>query len=209
MGTKPDKRGARQTKKPSRPKAESGQKPRQTPKRKVPTAKKKAADRRGRTSFSKEVVPDAASEAILPVLQPFMPHADVGAAPVRTTFIEIPGLKDAQAKLAQGIKDFMDKVGNAIQKTTVLEVKTYVSDNIEGIHLEGGKLEGDTRMRALTTIDLDGDIVACVPMRPEGIDTALWAVHVDLVRQAQANRAELIKMALSAVSGILSALKPL
>ncbi|RIK23900.1 MAG: hypothetical protein DCC52_12815, partial [Chloroflexi bacterium] len=128
---------------------------------------------------------------------------------VAVAFVTIPGLDDAQKKLSETLKNFMERVGGAINEAATLKVKTYVSDNIEGLAVNAqGALEGDMRLRAMTQIDLDGDIVAVIPMRPDGMDETLWAAHVDMVKQAQANRTELVKLAISAVSGVVTALKP-
>ncbi len=145
-----------------------------------------------------------------------MPALDLlgqtGAAPppaVAVAFVTIPGLDDAQKKLSETLKNFMDRVGGAMNEAATLKVKTYVSADIEGVTVNAqGKLDGDLRLRAMTQIDLDGDITAVIPMRPDGMDETLWAAHVDMVRQAQANRTELVKLALSAVSGVVTALKP-
>jgi len=102
----------------------------------------------------------------------------------------------------------MDGVSGAIREAALLEVKTFVSEDIEGIQLKNGKLEGPMRLRAMTTVELDGDITAIVPLRAEGLDEKLWAAHVDMVQQAQQNRTELVKLALSAAAGMVNVLKP-
>jgi hypothetical protein len=57
------------------------------------------------------------------------------------------------------------------------------------------------RLRAYTRCELDGDIESCVPMTATGaIHEALWALHVEMVKQAQAHRAELLKTVLSLFS---------
>ena len=131
----------------------------------------------------------------------------VEAASVPVAFFEVPGLKDVQTRLSNALKDFMDKVGKAIQDAATLEVKTYVSEKIEEVSLLDGT--GDLKLRAMTAIALDGDITVCVPLQGERIDQELWAAHVGMVAQAQANRTELIKMALAAASGIVSTVKPI
>lgn len=127
---------------------------------------------------------------------------------VRALGIQLPNLEEAQKALEKALQDFMNGVSSAIQEATLLEVKTFVSDDIEGIQIVDGKPQGSMRLRAMTTIELDGDITAIVPMRPEGLDEALWAAHAAMVAQAQINRTELIKLALSAAAGIVNVLKP-
>jgi hypothetical protein len=47
-----------------------------------------------------------------------------------------------------------------------------------------------------------------VPTKQAGeIDKDLWAIHLDMVRQAQANRTEMLKAAVAAASGLVDALK--
>ena len=40
------------------------------------------------------------------------------------------------------------------------------------------------------------------------VDTDLWKIHLEMVQQAQASRAELVKTAVSAVTGLADLLKP-
>jgi hypothetical protein len=145
----------------------------------------------------------------LPALEMFEDRPPPSPPPTAVAFVSFPGFDEAQAKLSATLKAFMDRVGGAINEAATLKVKTYVSDDIEGVKLDAqGNLTGDMRLRALTNIELDGDITAIIPMRPEGMDETLWAAHVDMVKQAQANRTELVKLAISAVSGLVTAIKP-
>ncbi len=63
------------------------------------------------------------------------------------------------------------------------------------------------QLRAFTRVRIDGDTEVCVPERSGEIDDDLWSIHLDMVRQAQENRAEMIKTAASAATGLLEALK--
>ena len=60
----------------------------------------------------------------------------------------------------------------------------------------------------MTRINLAGDTLICVPA-PGALDEGLWAFHVDMVHRAQANRAEMLKTAVTAATGLLDALKTL
>ena len=62
------------------------------------------------------------------------------------------------------------------------------------------------KLRALTRISATGDIELYVPQKDGAVDQALWAVHSEMVRQAQANRAELLKSVFQAVSGVVKVL---
>lgn len=159
-------------------------------------------------SYATDAARASNTASALPVLDLFENRV-AAPPPVAVAFVTIPGLDEAQKKLSETLKSFMERVGGAINEAATLKVKTYVSSDIEGVKVNAqGDLEGDLRLRAMTSIDLDGDIVAVIPMRPEGMDETLWAAHVDMVKQAQANRTELVKLAISAVSGLITAIKP-
>ena len=119
-------------------------------------------------------------------------------------------LKQARARLINALRQFSDKLGSALEKAiddaTTLEVSTYVSDDMSQVRRD---LAGTAKLRAFTRIKIDGDTLVCVPERQGEIDEALWAIHLDMVQQAQAHRAEMIKTAVSAATGLLDALKVL
>jgi hypothetical protein len=124
-------------------------------------------------------------------------------------------LKQAQARLTDALQEFAVKLGEslkrAIDDVSSLEVSTYVSDNMTGVTYDSasGQFAGTAKLCALTRINLDGDTLVCIPERDGEIDQAVWAIHTDMVQRAQAHRAELLKAAVSAATGLLSALKVL
>ena len=71
-----------------------------------------------------------------------------------------------------------------------------------------GGFTGTARLRALTRINIDGDTLVCVPEEAGEVDQAVWAIHAEMVQRAQAGRAELLRTALSAATGLLGAVKP-
>lgn len=87
-----------------------------------------------------------------------------------------------------------------------LEVTTSVSDNIAGVSYREGRLTGG-RLRAFTRIGPDGDMQVCVPERDGIVDDALWKIHNETLERAISNRAEMVKLAASAVSSLLEVLK--
>jgi len=129
--------------------------------------------------------------------------------------LDVSGLKQAQNRLTQALQQFSDQLSTTLQKaaadTSSLEVSTYASDNLTGVsyNLTSGKFEGTAKLRALTRINLDGDTLVCVPEKEGEIDEALWKIHLDTVGQAQAHRAELLQVMVSAATSLLSALKVL
>ena len=133
---------------------------------------------------------------------------DIGFGPIDT-------LKQAQANLTQSLTQFSVKLATALQKTiddtTSLEVSTYSSDDMDGVtySVTSGKFAGTAKLRALTRSKLDGGTVICVPEKQGEVDDALWKIHTDTVQQAQAHRAELLKVMVSSATSLLNALKGL
>ena len=55
------------------------------------------------------------------------------------------------------------------------------------------------QLRALTAISFDGDQITVVPED----DDKLWETHLQIVNQAQANRAALFQALLSSATGLI------
>jgi hypothetical protein len=120
-------------------------------------------------------------------------------------------LKDAQSKLAATLQGVVQRVGESLQKAvenlTNTEVLTYVSDDLPNVQYENGRFTG-ARLSAVTRLNINGNTLACVPTSAEGkVDDALWKIHCDSVDKAIANRTEMIKLAASAATSLLGALK--
>ena len=93
-----------------------------------------------------------------------------------------------------------DVLGDVLGDAAVLEVKTYTSDDLQAV-AGGEQLHATARLRAYTRCDLDGDTESCVPVTAEGaVDEKVWALHAEMVKQAQAHRTELLKIVLSLFS---------
>lgn len=119
--------------------------------------------------------------------------------------------KQAQATMGASLGEFVGKLGSylgtALDEATSLEIATYVSDDMSEVKYERGRFSG-ARLRALTRIEIDGDTLICVPEEDGDVDTDLWDIHMDMVSQAQASRAELLKTVVSAATGLVDLLKP-
>jgi len=106
---------------------------------------------------------------------------------------------------SEGFKKFVDKLGDYLSKAlddaTSLEISTYVAGEMKDVKYEAGKFSG-AQLRAVTRISIDGDTLVCVPEKDGEVDTAVWDIHVEMVKAAQANRAELMKTVVSAATGI-------
>ena len=112
-------------------------------------------------------------------------------------------------ELRRTLADFMRKLGEAVASFTAdvssLEVKTYTTGDLEDLDelafdIRTKRFSGPEkpRLRALTFISLDGDQISVIPED----DEELWRLHNEIVAQAQANRAALLRAMMSAVSGL-------
>jgi len=112
--------------------------------------------------------------------------------------------------LNESLKNFVDKLGNYLSKAlddaTSLEVSTYVADNLDQVKYADGKYDG-ARLRAMTRVNIDGDTLVCVPEKDGEVDTAIWNIHLEMVKSAQENRAELMKTIVGAAASIANIVK--
>jgi hypothetical protein len=120
------------------------------------------------------------------------------------------GLRDQVSGLTGSLRTFTDQLADALSKAatdiTTLEVKTYTTDDLTGVTAQS---EGNAQLRALTHIDFDGDIKVFVPGRAEGgVDQDLWDIHQEMVREAQANRAQFLQAMAEMATNLLNNLKP-
>jgi hypothetical protein len=117
------------------------------------------------------------------------------------------GLRDQWSKLADSIRQFANELADALAEAagdiTSLEVRTYTTDNLAGLSPQGA--EG-AQLRALTRIAFDGDTDVFVPQRAEGVDSAIWKLHLDMVRQARLNRAESLQTLTEMAANLLKSL---
>ncbi len=91
--------------------------------------------------------------------------------------------------LAEALKQALDDVSS-------LEISTYTSDDLDGVKYDPAsrKLSGRLQLRAFTHVSFDGDTQVCLPQKEDGkVDRELWQIHLEMVKEAQTNRAELIK----------------
>ena len=157
--------------------------------------------------------PQAAAISAPPVAVslPVAPPAETVMAGGMDDYGLMDSLKQAQAGMGAALQQFVTKLGDflgkALDEATSLEVSTYVSEDMSEVRYEGGKFSG-ARLRALTRMEIDGDTLICIPEEGGEVDTALWKIHMDMVQQAQANSAELLKTIVSAASGLVDLIKP-
>jgi hypothetical protein len=124
----------------------------------------------------------------------------------------LDSLRAGQASVTEATQKFIQKLGDylssALDDATSLEVRTYVSEDIGTVTYEKGAFGGSARLRAMTRVNIDGDSLVCVPETSGELDTSVWAVHLDMMRQAQESRADLLKTIVSAASGLATIFTP-
>jgi len=141
------------------------------------------------------------------------PNAPATSAPVAAPGTEVSfGLFGGGAKAGEPsgpgpFQEFLRKMGEFLSKTlddvTTLEVDTWVSTDMEKVTYEDGKYAGAS-LRASTRILVDGDTKLCVPRGEDGkVDTELWEIHKEAVREAQEARAQLVRTAIDAAKGLV------
>jgi len=115
---------------------------------------------------------------------------------------------EIKEKLVTAIQDFADKVGqaveDAIKNVANLKVTTYTAAEMKEVDKD--HLDTTATLSAFTRITPTGDLEVCVPVKDGQVDQALWTVHLEMVRQAQANRNEMIKAVVEAVTGLAKVL---
>ena len=163
--------------------------------------------------------PEIGAVTIQPVAAPRAPTpaeavtitSSATAAVVDYGLIETIG--KAKAGLTDSLQKFADRLGETLQKAvddiSSLEVLTYTADDLNDVKYEAGRFGGSAQLRAISRFTIDGDALVCIPSRQGEVDEALWAIHMDMTRQAQVNRVEMLKTAVSAAAGLLGALKAL
>jgi hypothetical protein len=123
-------------------------------------------------------------------------------------------LGQERTSLADSLKDFTRELATALGKAAAdissLEVVTYTSDDLEGVKYdhETKKLSGQVKLRALTRIAFDGDTQVCVPEKDAAISQALWQVHLEMVKEAQANRTQFLGAMAELATRLIDILKP-
>lgn len=92
----------------------------------------------------------------------------------------------------------------ALAEIGTLEVRTFVAQDLKAAGaVEAGQLAGHAELRAFTRVSVGGDVDSCVPATGDVLDDRVWALHREMVQQAQAHRAELLRALLDASGNLL------
>jgi hypothetical protein len=119
-------------------------------------------------------------------------------------FTSDSGAKSTLQELASTLSA---KIGEAINAVATVQVKTYSTASL--VDKPGVDPFTGANLRAISEIRLDGNARICVPEKDGQVDDVLWKLHTDMVDKALANRIEMFKLAASAASSLLNALKQL
>ncbi len=143
------------------------------------------------------------------------PAPEAASAPATAEAVTDYGVLDtfkSGGEINDALKKFVEKLSTYLSKAlddaTSLEVRTYVTEDMGGVTYEAGEFKGNARLRAMTRVNLDGDTLVAVPETDGEVDTAVWQIHLDMVKQAQNSRAELMKTLVAAASGMTGLLGP-
>jgi hypothetical protein len=123
-------------------------------------------------------------------------------------------LAQERTSLAESLKNFTGELATALGKAaddiSSLEVVTYTSDDLEAVKYDyqTQKLAGQIKLRALTRIAFDGDMQVCMPERDSAIDREVWQVHLEMVKEAQANRVQFLQAMAEMAARLIDILKP-
>lgn len=110
---------------------------------------------------------------------------------------------DSLRKFADKLNDYLSK---ALDDATSLEIRTYVAEELKDVSYQNGTFSG-AQLRAMTRVSIDGDTLVCVPEKDGEVDSAVWDIHLEMVKQAQAARSELIRTLVSAAASVVNVVK--
>lgn len=110
---------------------------------------------------------------------------------------ELPSLE----MLTRGI---LELVQRSLASVSDLEVRTYVTADIDATAAaERDSLAETAELRAFSRIRLDGDIDSAIPEGAGEADRVVHQMHGEMVKQAQQNRADLLRVLLQTSAHIL------
>lgn len=146
------------------------------------------------------------TQVVTPAAAPAPPQPVRTDAANQLEYGLLDDLKTGASSVSALLQQFAQKLGAflsaAIDDAATLEVSTYTSSKMDAVVFQGSKITGAS-LRAVTALRIDGDTSQVIPLNEDGeVDAALWNVHMEMVKQAQISRTELIKSAISAVASL-------
>jgi hypothetical protein len=164
---------------------------------------------------SPSFIPGEASPPSLVPAEPGPPSLTQAEPSERTDhtavdFSSTDSLSAARDRLSQSLQRFTNQLSEMLEATvegdSTIEVQTYVSENLRRA-AENSAETGE--LKALTRIRSDGDTEVYVPEGSDQIAAALWNIHLDSVRLAQAHQMEVTNAAATTAARLLTALSDL
>jgi hypothetical protein len=150
----------------------------------------------------------ASGDAAVPAVDTGLSDVPLDAEAISLAF------SSERSGLTESLKEFTSKLATALSKAaddiSSLEVATYTSPNLEEVSYshETKKLDGDLQLRALTRIAFDGDAQIAVPEKGGELNQAVWQIHLEMVREAQANRTEFLQAMAELAVRLIDIMKP-
>jgi hypothetical protein len=132
------------------------------------------------------------------------PPAEPSSAPPADaeSFVVAFGLQDQFGNLSNSVREFTRQLAQAMGKAAedilTLEVKTYTTSNLETLTKR--------KLRARTHVAFDGDTDVYVPEKAGEVDQDLWQIHIDMVREAQNNRAQFLSAMAELATNLLKSM---
>jgi hypothetical protein len=172
-----------------------------------------------RTELSPLVVPNVTSSSATTATAPTSasptttPHTTTAAPPTTSTAeagsFGLLALLRGKAGADLGLfQQFAQTLAQTLERSLselgTLNVRTFVAKDLQAAGVaEAAKLGEHAELRAFTRIGTGGDVDSCLPAKGDGLDDRVWALHTDMVKQAQAHRAELLRALLDVSSNVL------
>jgi hypothetical protein len=161
------------------------------------------------------------SAAVPATPQPATPSATTPSAEVTTAAPETEAfftgdtvsfaLGLERGELGKSLTSFVQSltgaIGRAADNLSSLEVTTFTSTDMEQVKYDGRKLSGPVKPRVLTRVAFDGDTQLCLPDRNDSVDEHLWHIHLEMVKEAQANRTQFLQAMAELATRLIDILK--
>ena len=122
------------------------------------------------------------------------------------------GLGEQFERLRESLRAFTDQLagslGRAAQDITTLDVRTYVTEDLQGVvEALDARREIAADLRAVTRVAFDGDVDVFVPKSGSRVDETLWVIHKAMVEEAQTARARFLATMAELAARLLDSLR--
>jgi hypothetical protein len=110
-----------------------------------------------------------------------------------------------KAALEGMVTNLCRSLDDMLRDDAVIHVESYAGDDLENIRFdpETRRITCAAQPRVMTHLRANGDTLLFVPGDAGDVGETLWTAHREAVRQAQAYRSEMLKIAVSVASSYL------